>query len=183
MTSLSRECVVCERMLLEARAALSGVGYARWQVDRIAKCDSYLRDLDRLRGDFEALRRAYDEARDYHRAARGRLRRDYYSFIKVASIAPDAAEGIEAKASALMATLSPSGLGEAKARVGKVLTECTNSHVIEQERCDAYCRVHNELRLLVIDCKRTAKECYTLAMRAIRDERRNKRQLALQRKR
>src|SRR5689334_3189555 len=98
---LSREAVVCERLLLDARAELSRVGFARWQADRVAMCDEHIRALDKAKADYEALKRLYAEARDHHRTVRAKLRREYYSLIKKMNHPPHPNEGIEAKAAAL----------------------------------------------------------------------------------
>ena len=167
MTSLSRDCVVCERLLLEARAALHNVGFARWQLERVLMCEENLRALDKAKSEFEPAKTRYEQARDFHKAIKGRLRRDYYHFLKLANLPPDPTIGIEAKAAAL-AGQPPDEHAVQRKRIAEVLDELRDARVHEQQVCQQYCLAHNELRELTRVAKKSAKDCYTLAMRALK---------------
>jgi hypothetical protein len=171
MANLNRDCVVCGRLLLEARAALHNVGFARWQMERMQMCEDNLRTLDKLKEEFEPLKIRYEEARDYHKAIKGRLRRDYYHFLKLANIPPDPSMGIEAKAAALASLQVPDSLATERKRIAGIVKELDAAQETEQQACADYCVAHNELREFVHKTKKSAKECYMLAMRALKKRR------------
>lgn len=168
MRRVSRESVVAERLLMRARAELHRCGYARWQADRLAMCDEHLMKLEDAKASFEALHRMYCEARDHHTALRGKLRRDYYSFVKAIDQPPDQATGIEAKAAALANVTVGSEHEHARESVLRILDACTDSQLSEKQRADEYCRVHNELREVVLRSKEVGRECLSLAMQALK---------------
>lgn len=171
MANLSRDCVVCGRLLLEARAALHNVGFARWQVERIQMCEENLRTLDKLEEELQPVKVRYEEARDYHKAIKGRLRRDYYHFLKLASLPPDPSMGIEAKAAALASLQVPDELATERQRITAIIKELDEALATEKQACEEYCDAHNELRAFVQKTKKSAKECYVLAMRALKKRR------------
>jgi hypothetical protein len=165
---LSREIVVSERLLCEARAELSRVSYARWQADRVAMCDEHLRQLDQAKADYEALKRIYAEARDHHRALRAKLRRDYYALLSATDLEPAPDEGIEAKASTLASAPLAEPFEQIRDDLMRTLDACKDSQHREQEQGNEYCRVHNNLREVVARSKVVADECMALAMKALK---------------
>ncbi|MCC6806478.1 MAG: hypothetical protein IT381_03560 [Deltaproteobacteria bacterium] len=134
----------------------------------MATCDEHLRQLDNARASYEALTRMYCEARDHHRTIRGKLRREYYAFVKAIGRAPDAVEGIEAKVAALVSEVFPPDIAHGRDELATLLDACEDSKHLEQAQGNAYCRVHNELREVVARSKEVANECYDLAMQALK---------------
>lgn len=171
MRYVSREYLICERFLQRARAELSRLGYARWQLMKLELCDSEMHKLDNVKEQYDRLKKRYDRARDYHRHSRGRLRRQYYSWLETANRPPDPGEGIEAKAAALANIVVPEHLEAGRAEVLATLAECNETRRAEKAEADEYCRVHNELCDIIKNAKIVADECHRLAMRVLKSER------------
>ena len=141
MSHWLREYSAAERRLFEARARLAKLAYHRWQVERLVNIDTQLTGLNAARADYEALTRIFHEAKDYHRALRLRLRRDYYALLREKGWEANAEPGIEAKVHALAEENEI-----AAEELGTHLDACKDASVRERETGALFVRAHERLR-------------------------------------
>jgi hypothetical protein len=136
-----REYSDAEKRLFEARARLAKLAYHRWQVERLVTIDSQLTGLNAARADYEALTRIFNEAKDYHRALRLKLRRGYYALLREKGWLPSDEAGIEAKVHELAEQN-----GAAAEALGTSLDACEDASVRERQTGELFTRAHVRLR-------------------------------------
>lgn len=141
MSHWLREYSEAERKLFEARARLAKLAYHRWQVERLVTIDTQLSGLNAARADYEALTRIFNEAKDYHRARRLRLRRDYYALLREKGWETSEAAGIEAKVHDLTEQNDI-----AADTLSAHLDACKDASTRERETGELFVRAHERLR-------------------------------------
>ena len=141
MSHWLREYSEAERKLFAVRARLAKLAYHRWQVERLVTIDNQLSGLNAARADYEALTRIFNEAKDYHRALRLKLRRDYYALLREQGWLPSDEAGIEAKVHELAEhnDLAADTLGAHP-------DACKDASVRERQTGELFVRAHTRLR-------------------------------------
>jgi len=141
MSHWLRQYSEAEQKLFEVRARLAKLAYHRWQVERLVTIDTQLSGLNAARADYEALTRIFNEAKDYHRALRLKLRRDYYALLREKGWLPSDEAGIEAKVNELA---EQNDL--AADALGSHLDACKDASVRERQTGELFVRAHERLR-------------------------------------